>query len=81
MIKNITYTPNQYTFMTNWDWSRYKADGVFEKRVTEYRPVDLVQWSETLDLNTRIKQHFLSICSGMNGTKLFEKVKVSYPTN
>jgi putative methyltransferase len=81
MVKNITYTPNQYTFKTNWDWSKYKNDGVFEKRVTEYRPVDLAQWSDSLDLNTRIKQHFLSICSGMNGTKLFEKVKVSYPTD
>jgi hypothetical protein len=81
MVKNINYTPNYYTFSTDYDWSKYKAEGVFEKRSTSYRPVDWVQWSETTDLNTRIKQHFLSVCSGMNGTKLFEEVKVSYPAN
>jgi len=79
MIKNINYTPNQYTFSTEYDWSKYRTNGVFVKRPTTYQPNDLVLWGEMTDINTRIKQHFLSICSNMNGTKLFEKIKVSYP--
>jgi len=81
MVKNITYTPGEYTFATNYDWSKYKKNGIFKKRLTTYLPLDSAQWSKTADLNTRIKQHFLSICSGMNGTKLFEDIKVSYSTN
>lgn len=84
MVKNINYTPDQYVFSTTHDWSKYKTDGVFKKRATVYRPVDWVQWSSTTDINMRIKQHFLSVCSDMHGTeltKLFQKVKVSYLDN
>ena len=79
MVKTISYTPNQYTFSTNYDWSKYNRDNIIVKRITNYRPTDSVRWSDIPDLNTRIKQYFLTLCSNVNTSKLFLETRVYYP--
>jgi hypothetical protein len=77
-LKTIAYTPGEYKFTTSYDWSKYmKTDEVTAKKTT-YVPQDEAEWGNITDLNIRIRNHFLSLCSNSVKPKNFQDIKVIY---
>jgi len=77
-LKTISYTPGVYKFTTNYDWSTYIENNKIQEKRTTYVPQDLVEWDKDVDLNTRIRNHFLSLCSNSVKPKNFQDFKVIY---
>jgi putative methyltransferase len=77
-LKTIAYTPGEYKFITNYDWSKYMKDGEIVEKTTTYIPQDEAEWGNTADLNIRIRNHFLSLCSNSVKPKNFQDIKVIY---
>jgi len=77
-LKTISYTPGAYKFTTNYDWSTYIENNKIQEKRTTYVPQDLVEWDKDVDLNTRIRNHFLSLCSNSVKPKNFQDFKVIY---
>lgn len=77
-LKTVAYMPGKYKFTTNYNWSQYMKDGQIVRTKTTYVPEDDVEWADQADLNIRIRQHFLSICSNSVKPKNFQNIKVIY---
>lgn len=74
--KNLTYTPNQYKFTTNYNWLEYIKTGNVVQSKTTYVPQDEVEWGNIDDLNIRIRKHFLPLCSNSIKTRFFQDIRV-----
>ena len=77
-LKTISYTPGAYKFTTKYDWSTYMKNNIIQEKKTTYVPQDLAEWDKDVDLNTRIRNHFLSLCSNSVKPKNFQDLKVIY---